>query len=209
MGLEIGRGSSLRLRRAVPRRGAPASVTVTTKAPGAKCSIGSGSPKTPAKAEASRTAKIAEVSNDSGAEDLDDSGVESGAIDGGEEEVNKIMTGGGNDAEVERTTVVESSIETVRKHGEAVSSALAGLSIRGSALTHGNPVKMKAGCGSVKAEASVSIAAGCDPMKVDGLVKMEAGFESARVEALVGSVKMDPRYDTVKLETPFGGCFRC
>ncbi|XP_024522204.1 uncharacterized protein LOC112343270 [Selaginella moellendorffii] len=131
--------------------------------------------KTPAKAEASRTAKISEVSNDSGAEDLYDSGVESGAIDGGEEEVNKIMTGGGNDAEVERTTVVESSIETVRKHGEAVSSALAGLSIRGSALTHGNPVKMEAGCDSVKAEASVSIAAGCDPTKVDGLVKMEAG----------------------------------
>ncbi|XP_024522220.1 uncharacterized protein LOC112343277 [Selaginella moellendorffii] len=102
------------------------------------------------------------------------------------------MTGGGNNAEVERTTVVESSIETVRKHGEAVSSALAGLSIRGSALTHGNPVKMEDGCGSVKAEASASIAAGCDPMKVDGLVKMEAGFESARVEAPVGSVKMEP-----------------
>ncbi|EFJ06145.1 hypothetical protein SELMODRAFT_430927 [Selaginella moellendorffii] len=54
---------------------------------------------------------------------------------------------------------------------------------------------MEAGCGSVKAEASVSIAAGCDPMKVDGLVKMEAGFESARVEALVGSVKMDPHVE--------------
>ncbi|EFJ06157.1 hypothetical protein SELMODRAFT_430939 [Selaginella moellendorffii] len=64
---------------------------------------------------------------------------------------------------------------------------------------------MEAGCGSVKAEASVSIAAGCDPMKVDGLVKMEAGFESARVEAPVGSVKMEPGYDTVKVETPFGG----
>ncbi|XP_024522218.1 uncharacterized protein LOC112343276 isoform X2 [Selaginella moellendorffii] len=51
---------------------------------------------------------------------------------------------------------------------------------------------MEAGCGSVKAEASVSIAAGCDPMKVDGLVKMEAGFESARVEAPVGSLKMEP-----------------
>ncbi|EFJ06153.1 hypothetical protein SELMODRAFT_430935 [Selaginella moellendorffii] len=64
---------------------------------------------------------------------------------------------------------------------------------------------MEAGCGSVKAEASVSIAAGCDPMKVDGLVKMEAGFESARVEAPVGSLKMEPGYDTVKVETPFGG----
>ncbi|XP_024522215.1 DNA repair protein RAD5A-like [Selaginella moellendorffii] len=64
---------------------------------------------------------------------------------------------------------------------------------------------MEAGCGSVKAEASVSIAAGCDPMKVDGLVKMEAGFESARVKAPVGSVKMEPGYDTVKVETPFGG----
>ncbi|EFJ06147.1 hypothetical protein SELMODRAFT_448888 [Selaginella moellendorffii] len=64
---------------------------------------------------------------------------------------------------------------------------------------------MEAGCGSVKAEASVSIAAGCDPMKVDGLVKMEAGFESARVEAPVGSVKMEPGYHTVKVETPFGG----
>ncbi|EFJ36020.1 hypothetical protein SELMODRAFT_438247 [Selaginella moellendorffii] len=64
---------------------------------------------------------------------------------------------------------------------------------------------MEAGCGSVKAEASVSIAAGCDPMKVDGLVKMEAGFESARVEAPVGSVKMEPGYDTVKVETPFRG----
>ncbi|EFJ06150.1 hypothetical protein SELMODRAFT_430932 [Selaginella moellendorffii] len=64
---------------------------------------------------------------------------------------------------------------------------------------------MEDGCGSVKAEASASIAAGCDPMKVDGLVKMEAGFESARVEAPVGSVKMEPGNDPVKVETPFGG----
>ncbi|XP_024522202.1 DNA repair protein RAD5A-like isoform X1 [Selaginella moellendorffii] len=34
---------------------------------------------------------------------------------------------------------------------------------------------------------------------------MEAGFESARAEAPVGSVKMEPGYDTVKVETPFGG----
>ncbi|XP_024534461.1 DNA repair protein RAD5A isoform X2 [Selaginella moellendorffii] len=191
------------------------SSTVTTNS-AAKPS--SGSPRTPAKAEAGRTTMSAEVSTDSGTGNLDDSGVENGGNEV-DSEANDGKVGGGTkkrkaegakNAEVKETDAkaVESSGEAARGDGESVSSALAGLSI-GDCPLDSRKLAIKldtvdAGCDSVRAEASdfsVKIEARCD---VDGSVKMETGFDSAKVEASNGSVKMESGLDSAKVEAPNG-----